>query len=81
MVVEDAVEAFRLGEEYPQEVLVSRRDVFLESFELCKRWATKRFLGIDIKKLMMGSPSGSSEGFASFDREGMEASEDPASLP
>lgn len=49
----EALEAFRSQEEYRHEVLVSYKDAFQQSLELCKKQSTKKFLVIKIGKLMM----------------------------
>lgn len=51
---------------------------FLAELQLCKRWVTEQFPDIDVKKLMVESPSGSNKG---SNREDLEEDEDLASLP
>lgn len=71
------IKAFKVGDEYHQEVQVSCRDTFLQGFELCKAWDTELFPDADVEKLKVEFSSGSNEG---FDGEDSREDGDPASL-
>lgn len=58
----EVVKAFKVREEYRQEVLISYRDTFLQGFKLRKAWTVELFPDMDVKKLEVELPSGCNEG-------------------
>lgn len=77
-VATEAVEAFKVREEYRQKVLVTCRDTFLQGFKLCRSRAIELFPDMDVRKLKVELPLGDSEG---SDGEDMGKDGDPIILP